>query len=451
MRAATLDCLISVNATILDQELQWLSSVIDTAIRIFLGNECSYQDVREIVPPQLGNDSSLYVKIVRDNRLSFDERVMLVLALAPHVRPQVLDPLLIKNPNLDRGFTEFGGIHNGVHNGFLPTVETAAFILSGANLERRFEVQAALDLDRSLRRCNLLHIEEGIELFSSPLALAKEYLGPFTTGAVYRPAFTSTFPARRLTTPQQWSDLVLADSTMEEVEEICAWLEHRRALLDEWRLAAKIKPGFRSLFYGRPGTGKTFTASLLGKTAGLDVYRVDLSLMVSKWVGETEKNLARVFDEAEKNDWILFFDEADALFGKRTQTSSSHDRYANQEVSYLLQRVEDFSGVVILATNLKGNIDEAFSRRFQSMIYFPMPSPAERLRLWRGTFSESSRLDDSVDLNQLASEFELSGGAIINVLRYSSLMALRQGKEKIRLHDIRQGIRREFRKSGKTL
>jgi len=131
---------------------------------------------------------------------------------------------------------------------------------------------------------------------------------------------------------------------MEEVEEIKAWIEHRQTLMRDWGLEKQIKPGFRSLFYGPPGTGKTFTASLLGKSTGLDVYRIDLSLVVSKYIGETEKNLSTVFDQAERNDWILFFDEADALFGKRTQVSSSHDRYANQEVAYLLQRVEDFCG-----------------------------------------------------------------------------------------------------------
>jgi SpoVK/Ycf46/Vps4 family AAA+-type ATPase len=244
---------------------------------------------------------------------------------------------------------------------------------------------------------------------------------------------------------------VLAEGTMDEVEEIRAWIEYRKELLEGWQLEAKINPGFRSLFYGPPGTGKTLTASLLGRATGLDVYRVDLSLVVSKWVGETEKNLAGVFDEAERNDWILFFDEADALFGKRTQTASAHDRYANQEVAYLLQRVEDFPGVVILATNLKANIDEAFGRRFQSMIFFPMPSPAERLRLWQGAFADPRRVDDSVDFEQLAVECEMSGGAVVNVLRYATLRALRRGSPRVGMNDIRQGIRREFRKHGKTL
>jgi SpoVK/Ycf46/Vps4 family AAA+-type ATPase len=221
--------------------------------------------------------------------------------------------------------------------------------------------------------------------------------------------------------------------------------------MNDWGMNKKIKPGFRTLFYGPPGTGKTLTASLLGKSSGLDVYRIDLSMVVSKFIGETEKNLANVFDQAENKNWILFFDEADALFGKRTQTSSSNDRHANQEVSYLLQRVEDFPGVVILATNLKANLDDAFSRRFQSMIYFPIPGPEQRKRLWKQVFSEESTLEKDFDLDEIAIKYELAGGAIINVSRYSSMKALKRGSNIILKKDIIEGIRKEFGKEGKIV
>ena len=145
--------------------------------------------------------------------------------------------------------------------------------------------------------------------------------------------------------------------------------------MNDWGMAPKLRPGYRSLFYGPPGTGKTMTACLLGKSTGRDVYKVDLSLVVSKYIGETEKNLARVFDQAQHKGWILFFDEADALFGKRSETRDAHDRYANQEVSFLLQRIETFDGIAILASNQRENLDDAFTRRFESIIYFPMPRP----------------------------------------------------------------------------
>jgi hypothetical protein len=442
------------NAAVLEQELGWLSALVDASIRLYFGQKCRFGDVHEIVPPADGHHAATYARAVAEHEMTFDERAILALALVPHVRPQLLDPFLAKNPNIERGFTEFGGFLAGTHGGFWPTVETAAFVLAGDNLERRFAVQALFDPDATLRRSRLIQLEDthtAQNLFSAPLTLNKEYLGRFTTGHRHKPSYSSAFPAKRISTALEWSDLVLPDSILDEVEEIRAWIEHRQTLLRDWQLDKKIKPGFRSLFYGPPGTGKTLTASLLGKTTGLDVYRVDLSLVVSKWVGETEKNLASVFDQAEAGDWILFFDEADALFGKRTQTASAQDRYANQEVAYLLQRVEDFPGVVILASNLKGNIDDAFARRFQSMIYFPMPGPEERLRLWNGAFSDASRLDAGIDMARLADQFEVAGGAIVNVLRSASLMALRRGTGTVRMQDITDGIRRELRKDGKVI
>ena len=174
-------------------------------------------------------------------------------------------------------------------------------------------------------------------------------------------------------------------------------------------------------------------------------------MVVSKFIGETEKNLANVFDQAENKRWILFFDEADALFGKRTQTSSSNDRYANQEVSYLLQRIEDFSGVIVLATNLKANLDDAFSRRFQSMIYFGLPDPQQRLQLWQNGFSHKSPLEPGLDLEAIAQKYEMAGGAITNVVRYTSMKALKRGDAVIMQKDILKGIKKEFAKEGKLV
>ena len=439
------------NAVALDRELGWLGQLIDARLRLHFGQPCAQRDVRELAPPDLTGGTSALACL---GPLSFDERGILILALAPHLRPHLLDPFLQKNPIIDRGFTEFGGVVQGNHGGFWPTVETAAFLLAGEDLERRFSLQPLFDPDRVLRAAKLLQLDEqqlGQSLFSTPLHVGKEALSRLTAGDGHKPGFSSAFPARRLATVLEWKDLVLPAAVLEEVDEIRAWIEHRQALLHDWHLDGKIKPGFRSLFYGPPGTGKTLTASLLGKATGLDVYRVDLSLVVSKWVGETEKNLASTFDQAEAGDWILFFDEADALFGQRTQTSGANDRYANQDVAYLLQRIEEFPGTIILASNLKHNIDEVFARRFQSMIYFPVPSPAERLRLWQSAFSDPQRLDSAVDLARLADEHKVTGGAIVNVLRYASLMAVRRGATAIQLQDIVHGIRRELRKDGKVI
>ena len=200
-----------------------------------------------------------------------------------------------------------------------------------------------------------------------------------------------------------------------------------------------------------PGTGKTLTAGLLGKHTGHPVYKIDLSAVVSKYIGETEKNLSRIFDEAESKDWILFFDEADALFGKRTKVDHAHDRYANQEVSYLLQRLEHFDGVAILATNMKANLDRAFARRFESIIHFPVPNPSEREKLWQNGFSKECTLDKDVDLKRLAERYELTGGTTMNVILYSSLKAINRKSKVIKLSDVEEGIKKEYQKEGRTL
>ena len=198
-----------------------------------------------------------------------------------------------------------------------------------------------------------------------------------------------------------WGDLILDKKVLSNLDDIKAWLLHSEKILDKWKLRRHLKSGLRVLFYGAPGTGKTMAATLLGKETKRPVFRVDLSLVVSKYIGETEKNLGQLFDEAEDKDWILFFDEADALFGKRTQTRGANDRYANQEVAYLLQRIEDFAGLVILATNIQTNIDEAFARRFQHMIHFPKPNKTQRKRLWERLFVEQITIANEVCVNEL--------------------------------------------------
>lgn len=434
------------HAQVLGQELDWLDRVIDTSIRLYFGQPSEYQDVRAIAPPKLQNDGPYHRFI---DGFSFDARLILILALAPVLKPQILDPFLMKNDNFGRGFTEFGGITSGTS--FLPTLETAAFILTATNLQRRLALQS--DFGQAAFFCGkrILDDHPGQTRFSLPLNICKEQLPSLTTGERYQPGFDANFPAQRLNTNLEWDDLVVDDSVMDELENIRTWITHSSTLLSEWRLQRNIKPGYRSLFFGPPGTGKTLSAALLGKSCQRDVYRIDLSLVVSKYIGETEKNLSGVFDQAEQQDWILFFDEADALFGKRTQTSSSHDRYANQEVAFLLQKFEEYPGVVLLASNLKSNIDEAFSRRFQSMIYFSLPAYEERLRLWQNTFQASNRLEENVCMQTLAQEHSLSGGSITNILRYSALSALRRQSEKISLIDIQQGIRKELRKEGKLV
>ena len=203
------------------------------------------------------------------------------------------------------------------------------------------------------------------------------------------------------------------------------------------------------MLYGPPGTGKTLTAALLGKFTNRDVYRIDLSMVVSKYIGQTEKNLGRLFDKAENKDWILFFDEADAIFGKRTNVRDAHDKYANQEVSYLLQRIEAHPGLVILASNFKSNIDTAFSRRFHSIIEYKLPNQHERKQLWESSLPEGIPLAADVSLDKLASMYEVTGANIVNVVQYASLQKLKKEADSIQLEDLLQGIKKEYMKEDK--
>ena len=194
----------------------------------------------------------------------------------------------------------------------------------------------------------------------------------------------------------------------------------------------------------------TLTASLMGKSTGKDVYKIDISMISSKWIGETEKNLAKIFDTAETKDWILFFDEADSIFGKRTSKGGSNEKQSNQEISYLLQRTEEYPGIVILASNLLGNIDDAFIRRFQSMIHFKIPTWTERLKLWEKAFNSTISIESEIDLKEISKKFEVAGGAIVNVLKFCSIKAAQRKSKVILKHELLEGIKYELLKEGKV-
>jgi SpoVK/Ycf46/Vps4 family AAA+-type ATPase len=284
---------------------------------------------------------------------------------------------------------------------------------------------------------------------SGRLTLDSDYADRFIGGKVRAPRLSMRFPAQRLDTALGWDDVVLPPRTLAEIRELENWIRHGDVLMHQWGMRHKLRPGCRALFFGPPGTGKTLTATVLGKVTGRQVYKVDLSMVVSKYIGETEKNLAGLFDRAEHKDWILFFDEADALFGKRTQVRDAHDRYANQEVSFLLQRIETYHGLVILASNLASHVDEAFARRFEHLVHFPMPRQSERLMIWKKGLPASASLEPAIDLAQIAGRYELSGGTIMNVIRYASLQAISRGETVLLEHDLLDGIRREYAKENR--
>ncbi|HUJ57628.1 MAG TPA: AAA family ATPase [Kofleriaceae bacterium] len=258
--------------------------------------------------------------------------------------------------------------------------------------------------------------------------------------------------AQRIPTGFKWDDLVLPKDTLDAVREVVRFARLRPFLLEDWGFAAKLPygRGVSAILAGPPGTGKTMVAQLLAMELGYDLYRIDLSQVVNKYIGETEKNLAKIFDEAESSHAVLFFDEADALFSKRTEVRSSNDRYANLEVNYLLQRMETYDGVTLLATNLEQGLDEAFKRRVRFSVMFELPEEAERRRLWRSMFPARVPLADNIDWDLIAKRFEMAGGYIKKAALRAALIAA-ESRRAITTADLLEAARQEYREMGRIV
>jgi len=397
--------------------------------------------------------SELYRLLCRED-INLKEKILFLIAFVPHVQPVFFDHIIQQYLPSGGDFAEIGGVKGVNQRSMLPTGETAQFILAGNDVEKRMKVQRYLLGDSLLIKEGLVQLEkvkEGEPLMSGKIILNEEFLIPFLTDKEFELRFGSEFPAKKISTKMLWADAVLNEATLNQINDIMIWMQYNEKLMEDETMNRKIKPGYRVLFYGPSGTGKTLTATLLGNQLGKDVYRIDLSQVVSKYIGETEKNLEKVFSKAEHKNWILFFDEADALFGKRTSVQNSHDRYANQEVSYLLQRIEDYPGLLILASNFKNNIDGAFMRRFHTTVYFPVPDNKERLLLWQKSMPSIMRTEPGLNMNDIANKYEITGAAILNVMHYAILKTLAANDEYIRYRDIIEGIRRELRKAEKTM
>ena len=254
--------------------------------------------------------------------------------------------------------------------------------------------------------------------------------------------------ATPLETVHDWTDLVLPPATLRRLREIAGAVAHRRLVYGDWGLGRGGSPGLKILFSGASGTGKTMAAGVMARALGLALFRVDLSTVVSKYIGETEKNLSRIFEAAVAANVVLFFDEADALFGKRSEVKDAHDRYANIEVGYLLQRLEQYDGLVILASNLGRNIDEAFSRRLYEVIEFPLPDDAQRERLWRSFLGPAVPVGDDVDARFLAKQFPLAGGDIRNVAVEAAFLAAQDGRV-VTMEKLVRAMARQVLKQGR--
>ena len=385
-------------------------------------------------------------------KLTAAEEFICFVAMLPYLVPGYFDKVISGLYPEGVDLPELGGVKGIHHRGFIPTGETILFLLAGTDVQERLRVMRYFKTDQPLAANHILQLEnlnEGEPLLSGKIILNSEIVEKLLSDGTTHPPISAEFPAKPITTQLQWNNLVINKTTMAEVETIQNWLAFNQNMVKAWSLQHVFKAGYKALFYGPPGTGKTFTATLLGKQFNKEVYRIDLSQVVSKYIGETEKNLEKVFQKAENKNWILFFDEADALFGKRTSISSAHDRYANQETAYLLQRIEDFDGLVILASNDKSNIDPAFLRRFNAIVHFPVPDREERLHLWKIYLPQKNGLTNE-EVNEIAARYEVTGSAVLNAIHHSAINAF-AAKRLITSTDLIESLKRELRKEDRML
>ncbi|MFJ8660011.1 ATP-binding protein [Streptomyces sp. NPDC093795] len=308
---------------------------------------------------------------------------------------------------------------------------TAPYRLSGDQVRRAARTARALAAFEGTAP-TLAQVQRGARLVSAPLLDSH---------------------ARRIRPAVGFADIVLPEEPLSLLHELTGRARHRDRVLGEWRLrtGGGRGRGVVALFAGESGTGKTLGAEVVAGELGLDLYVVDLSSVVDKYVGETEKNLERIFVEVDRTDCVLLFDEADAVFGKRSEVKSSHDRYANLESAYLLQRLEAFAGIAVLTTNLRANIDEAFTRRLDLVVDFPFPDPPQRVSLWHSCLAGTPKAEDvDEEIVRCAKEFELAGGAIRSAAVTAGYLAAARGSA-VTGADVRAGARREYQKAGRLV
>lgn len=429
----------------LQNEINWFIQCVLTRFSLEEGERGDQEDLSAIEPPDLTSENSAYGEFVNKHQLDYAERLVLMLSLVPHIKPDVMD--FFKTPANDARLME-----TKLPGFFMPTGETALFLLAGKSLAQRIAFYHIFEPDHLFYRKSVLDLanpSEDSSVFTGILKIHKTFLDLFTLNTFRKPKFSPDFPAHLLVSNLDWTDLVLNESTIERLDEVKAFLRYEKALKEEWGLQKHMKPGYRCLFYGPSGTGKSLAATLLGKYVERDVYRIDLSSVVSKYIGDTAKNLNNVFNLAEDKDWILFFDEGDALFAKRIDTSkasSPNAQFANQDVAFLLQRIENYNGLVIVATNFRQNIDQAFSRRFQAIIPFNPPDEHNRLRLWKENLPQNVTLDKGIDLEQLAKVHQFTAASILSVINRVSLLTIQKDSRVITREELDKVIQKEIYK-----
>ncbi len=393
------------------------------------------------------NFENVFADILHHNT-THEEGLILLITLVPHVLPHFFDDIIKEIFPEGLELPEMGGVRDGNHRGFLPTGETIQYVLAKDNIAQRLLLCSYFEHTHWFNHHKILRLEsvkDGIPMMSGRIIMDASVVHLLLFGKSYIPSFGPDFPLQEVQTLLEWKDLTISKQVENQIHLIKLWIQHHKSLHADENLKRFVNKGYRALFHGPPGTGKTLTASLIGKTYNMPVFRIDLSQVSSKYIGETEKNLEKIFQIAELKNWILIFDEADALFAKRTQVKSSNDRYANQEVSFLLQRIENYDGLIILTSNFKNNMDAAFLRRFNSIIKFSIPTAEERLIIWKKAKPQALSWNSAI-IKKLSGAYELTAAQIVNVITYAALKTYDTPNTEISENNLLEGIALEFEK-----
>ncbi|NMM49185.1 ATP-binding protein [Marinigracilibium pacificum] len=430
---------LAVNISAFSKVESWVKQVMNARM----------DEIKDNLPPKGFNDickappipeNSAWSRLTEEFDTSLVELFTISVVFTSQFQPFTLIPLW---SNQKLNFWAGGG-RDKEKLTIAPTMRTILFLLAGFDGVKRALYLNEL-IDSRLFKEQVLHLSRGeFETFENGiLRISDEYYCSLMTGKKPVISVSADFPATLLTTNKSFSDLVLKDNTKEQLNSLINYVRFSNELYGDEDFAKKVKKGYVAMLYGPPGTGKTLTASVLGKELDTPVYAVDLSRVVSKYIGETEKNLEKIFDRLESKECILFFDEADALFGKRTEVKDAKDRYANQEVAYLLQRIEKFPGLVLLASNFNQNLDIAFRRRILTSIFIAPPGKEERKFLWENSIPNGFEFQENYGSEYLADTYQLTGANISNIIKLSCLDAKSNNSSVLSLDILSKYIKAE--------
>lgn len=445
---------VETNVQALATSIIWLEELMKLRMKeLEGGSRTNIEEHAEKIDKTYFTENTNFYKLLADYKDGYVEYLLIALGFTAWFRPKCLFELAKTKAESEELYPETGLISLKASNKYIPTLQTAIFLLAGTNISKQAFFHGVL-LEHRFFKDQILHLRKPSSqqnfLGEYILEIDLSYYNFLLNGKKPRLDSSPDFPASLLETNKAFDDLILKEATRQQLDTIMQYAVNQSSLYSREGVEHKIKPGLLAMLYGPPGTGKTFTVSVMSKKLGIDAYRIDLSRVISKYIGETEKNLEKIFERLSDKNCILFFDEADALFGKRTEVSDAKDRYANQEVAYLLQRVESFPGLVILASNYKQNLDKAFKRRILVSIYLAPPDYEERLVLWSKGLPEYFRYEPESLPDMLAEKHPFTGANIDNIIKLSCITAESMGTSEITLKMMEPFIKQEYNKEGFT-